>query len=239
MTAAAPGVGRASSDGPMAGYRVVCAVSGTSTSSNGRGGLAAARLLADMGAFVTVLSRRDLDPVEHHLLAREPAVEVGTGDLRSVSDGASAVVHQGRVDPTLRAALLDSGTNLVELLWVDENEGSDLVAQASAGTASIVGEPDREPLFYPHRMGEYLLGVNACGMVLQFVLGDRRGAQGELYQSDIWAYATGTCGLMCTPKGIRYFREGRRSPGNGGVYPQRIFRAKDGWVALLCRSAKE
>jgi len=240
MTAAAeaPGTRQAVGTGPMTGYRVVCAVAGTAAKS-GRGALAAARMLADMGADVTVVAASELDPVERRLLARDPVVAVAQGDVRFASDGASAVIHQGRVAPGLRSGLLRSGTNLIELLWVDEREGSDLTAQASAGTASIVGEPYREPLSYPHRMGEYLLGVNACGMVLRFVLGGRRGAHGELYQSDIWAYATGTCGLMCTPKGIRYFREGRRSPGNGGVYPQRIFRAKDGWVALLCRSAKE
>lgn len=241
MTATeAPGTARAAGPGPMTGHRVVCAVTGSAAPpGGGRGGLAAARMLADMGAAVTVVAARPLDPVERHVLARSPAVEVGVGELASAVVGAAAVVHQGRLDPGLRRQLLDAGTNVVELLWVNESEGSDLVAQAAAGTASIVGEPGREPLAYPHRMGEYLLGVNACGMVLCFVLGDRRGAHGELFLSDIWAYATGTCGLMCTPKGIRYFREGRRSPGNGGVYPQRIFRAKDGWVALLCRSAKE
>ena len=239
--AEAPGADRATQAGPMTGRRVVCAL-GVGAGGAGRGGLAAARLLADMGATVTVVAGQGLDAVERRVLDRAPAVEiatVGIDEIGSAVAGASAVVHQGRVDPALRRALEAAGTNLVELLWVDENEGSDLTAQASAGTASIVGEPDREPLAYPHRMGEYLLGVNACGMVLRFELGGRRGAYGELYLSDVWAYATGTCGLMCTPKGIRYFREGRRSPGNGGVYPQRIFKAKDGYVALLCRSSKE
>jgi crotonobetainyl-CoA:carnitine CoA-transferase CaiB-like acyl-CoA transferase len=88
-------------------------------------------------------------------------------------------------------------------------------------------------------MGEYILGQNACAMVVYLALNGRRGAVGELSLADLWGYATGTNGLLCTPKGITYHRDGRRSPGNGGVYPQRLFRAKDGWVALLCRSSRE
>jgi crotonobetainyl-CoA:carnitine CoA-transferase CaiB-like acyl-CoA transferase len=225
--------------GPLSGYRVVCVPDGP-TAGTGRGAIAAARMLSDMGAEVVLSLAREPDGVEQHLL--RPSATIRVEDAATLSDtavGAFALVHQGRVEPELRARLAESGTNLVELLWVDDRPGSDLLAQAAAGTASIVGEPDREPLIYPHRLGEYLLGVNACGMVLHFALGERRGATGELYLSDIWAYATGTCGLLCTPKGIRYFREGRRSPGNGGVYPQRLFRARDGWIALLCRSSKE
>jgi crotonobetainyl-CoA:carnitine CoA-transferase CaiB-like acyl-CoA transferase len=196
-------------------------------------------MLADLGADARLVRDGGPDPVERRVLERGPVPVpvVGTDRLDELLDSAHTVVWQGGDPP--RERLAAAGVNLVELTWPVDGPDADAGAQAAAGTASIVGEPDRPPLWFPHRMGEYILGQNACAMIVYLALNGRRGAVGELSLADLWGYATGTNGLLCTPKGITYHRDGRRSPGNGGVYPQRLFRAKDGWVALLCRSSRE
>jgi crotonobetainyl-CoA:carnitine CoA-transferase CaiB-like acyl-CoA transferase len=196
-------------------------------------------MLADLGADAVLVRDAPPEPVERRVLARRPvAVPVRPRpDLDELLDGLHAVVWQDPDPP--RERLAAAGVNLVELTWPADGPDADAGAQAASGTASVIGERDRPPLWFPHRMGEYMLGQNACAMVVYLALNGRRGATGELSLADLWGYATGTNGLLCTPKGITYHREGRRSPGNGGVYPQRVFRARDGWVALLCRSSRE
>jgi crotonobetainyl-CoA:carnitine CoA-transferase CaiB-like acyl-CoA transferase len=226
---------RAAGDLPLTGESVLC------VSRGGRAASHAARLLADLGAEVVLAGESTPDEFERLVLSRPPAVT--TVELEAAAtlprlDRLLAIVHEGELDPVLAAAAGDA--NRVALSWLGAGEkGSDAAAQAAGGPADVLGEPDREPLWFPHRMGEYIQGVNACAMVVLFALGERRGAVGELALADIWAYAAGTNGLLCTPKGIHYHREGRRSPGNGGVYPQRLYRAADGWIALLCRSRRE
>ncbi len=230
--AAEPAVG----DLPLTGESVLC------VSRGGRAAFHAARLLADLGAQVVLAGEQPVDELERLVLSRQPAI--ATSELRAAAtlpglDRVLAIVHEGELDPEVAAAA-GPDANRVALNWLGAGlGGSDPAAQAAAGPADVLGEPDRESLWFPHRMGEYIQGVNACAMVVLFALGERRGAAGELVLADVWAYAAGTNGLLCTPKGIRYHREGRRSPGNGGVYPQRLYRAADGWIALLCRSRRE
>ncbi len=202
----------------------------------------AARLLRDFGAEVTFVRSAESDRVAHRaLLAREPAIDVVT----SVPGGAvSAVVRMGAV-PAAHAgsldALLAGGANEVLLSWCtdDEPSGEDVLVQAEAGVAHVVGERDRPPLAFPHRIGDYVLGVNAAALVSLLEVSGRRGCRAAVSSADLWAYAIGTNWFLCVPKGIPYLREGRRSPGNGGVYPQRLFEAKDGLVTLLCRSSRD
>ena len=221
---------------PLTGTHIIC------VSQGGRSAIQAARLLRDFGADVTVAADHAPEGIETRILQRSPAIpRVSVEDAASLLRGVAhlALVHEGPLDAELSAAA-GPGVNRVALDWLGNGaQGSDAAAQAVSGPADVIGEPDREPLWFPHRMGEYIMGANATAMVLLFALRGRRGAVGELALSDIWAYASGTNGLLCTPKGIPYHREGRRSPGNGGVYPQRLFRAADGWIALLCRSRRE
>ena len=221
---------------PLAGTSVVC------VSRGGRAPIQAARLLRDFGADVTVAADYEPDGLERRILRRGPAIRRVTARGANLALGSGslfALVHEGPLDPELDASV-GPESNRVALSWAGGGEpGSDAAAQAVSGPADVVGEPDREPLWFPSRMGEYIMGANAAAMVLLFALRRRRGALGELALADVWAYAAGTNGLLCTPKGIPYHREGRRSPGNGGVYPQRLFRAADGWVSLLCRSRRE
>jgi crotonobetainyl-CoA:carnitine CoA-transferase CaiB-like acyl-CoA transferase len=223
-------------DAPLAGTRVLC------VSQGGRAAIQAARHLRDLGADATVAADHAPDGVETRILQRPPAIrriEVADAAALLMEVEHLALVQERPVDAEL-SAVVGPDVNRIELDWLGDGvPGSDAAAQAVSGPADVIGEPAREPLWFPHRMGEYMMGANACAMVLLFALRGRRGAVGELALSDIWAYAAGTNGLLCTPKGISYHREGRRSPGNGGVYPQRLFRAADGWVALLCRSKRE
>jgi crotonobetainyl-CoA:carnitine CoA-transferase CaiB-like acyl-CoA transferase len=202
----------------------------------------AARLLRDFGADVMYLPSAESDTLPHRaLLTREPAIAV----VSTVPDQpVSAVVRMGAV-PAAHAPALESlftgGANEVLLSWCTEDEpsGADVLVQAEAGVAHVVGERDRPPLAFPHRIGDYVLGVNAAALVSLLEISGRRGCRAAVSSADVWAYAIGTNWFLCVPKGIPYVREGRRSPGNGGVYPQRLFEAKDGLVTLLCRSSRD
>jgi len=221
---------------PLEGYRILCVGKG------GRAVLHAARMLADMGATILYAEHDAPDALARVMLARPPAVVPLTIETALAEAGdLFAVVHEGALDAAVDAAPALSDACRVRLNWLGEADegGSDEGAQAVSGAACAIGERERAPLWFPHRMGEYIQGVNGAGMVLLFALDGRRGVRGDVALSDLWAYAAGTMRMLCEPKGIPYFRDGRRSPGNGGVYPQRLFKAKDGFVTLLCRSSKE
>lgn len=220
---------------PLAGYRILC------VGKRSRAPLHAARMLADMGADIIHVEEGGADPVALALLGRAPAIAAQTrADALAVSEGVFAIVHEGHLASAYEVAALSQACR-VRLNWLGsaDEEGCDAAAQAVSGAAFAIGERERAPLWFPHRMGEYIQGVNAAGMVLLFALDGRKGTRGEIALADLWAYAAGVMRMLCEPKGIPYFRDGRRSPGNGGVYPQRLFKAKDGFIALLCRSSKE
>jgi crotonobetainyl-CoA:carnitine CoA-transferase CaiB-like acyl-CoA transferase len=209
--------------------------------------LYAGRLLADMGASVRWArdARLPITQVEQVLLDRGAPIELvsleaGFGVGQLVTPGETVVVH-GTVGPDLRNSVRRSEANLLQLSWVSPGErgGSDAISQAVAGVAHVVGEPELEPLWFPHNMGSYILGANAAGAALLLELLGDTSRTIQISLADLWAYAAGTNWMLCVPKGIPYVREGRRSPGNGGVYPQRIYRCKDGFVTLLCRSTSD
>lgn len=221
---------------PLEGYRILCVGKG------GRAALHAARMLADMGAEILYTEQSGPDALAKVMLARTPTIAALSIDQAlAKSNDVFAIVHEGVLNPDVSSAPGLADACRVRLNWLGEADegGCDEAAQAVSGAACAIGERERAPLWFPHRMGEYIQGVNGAGMVLLFALDGRKGVRGEVALSDLWAYAAGTMRMLCEPKGIPYFRDGRRSPGNGGVYPQRLFKAKDGFITLLCRSSKE
>lgn len=221
---------------PLQGYRILCVGKG------GRAALHAARMLADMGAEIFYTEKSGPDDLAKVMLARTPAIAaLSLDEALAIAGDVFAIVHEGALDPVVAGMPGLADACRVRLNWLGEADegGCDEAAQAVSGAACAIGERDRAPLWFPHRMGEYIQGVNGAGMVLLFALDGRKGVKGEIALSDLWAYAAGTMRMLCEPKGIPYFRDGRRSPGNGGVYPQRLFKAKDGFITLLCRSSKE
>ncbi|MEP6867385.1 MAG: CoA transferase [Novosphingobium sp.] len=221
---------------PLQGYRILCVGKG------GRATLHAARMLADMGAEILYSEHSGPDALAKVMLARAPAIAaLSIEEALGKAGDVFAIVHEGALAPAIANApgLVDACH--IRLNWLGEADegGCDEAAQAVSGAACAIGERERAPLWFPHRMGEYIQGVNGAGMVLLFALDGRKGIRGDVALSDLWAYAAGTMRMLCEPKGIPYFRDGRRSPGNGGVYPQRLFKAKDGFITLLCRSSKE
>lgn len=221
---------------PLGGYRILCVGKG------GRAALHAARMLADMGAEMLYAEELEPDALAKVMLARAPAIApLSIDEALARAVDVFAIVHEGALDPAVGGAPSLADACRVRLNWLGETDerACDEAAQAVSGAACAIGERERAPLWFPHRMGEYIQGVNGAGMVLLFALNGRKGVRGEIALSDLWAYAAGTMRMLCEPKGIPYLRDGRRSPGNGGVYPQRLFKAKDGFITLLCRSSKE
>ncbi len=201
----------------------------------------AARLLRDFGARSLLVADRELSDAERLVTERGAEVEVlAPEDLPAALEGSEpcAVISHGVA--SLGECAVDD-YNRIELAWIDDDEagGSDALSQAVAGVSCAIGREHDPPLWFPYRMGEYILGANAVGLVLLLELQGLRGEVAQLALSDLWAYAAGTNWMLCVPKGIPYVRAGRRSPGNGGVYPQRLFRARDGFVTLLCRSSRD
>lgn len=227
--------------GPMTGRPVLCVLDQSVAP------LYAGRLLADMGATVRWARPADLPltAAEEVLLHRGAPIEVVSLGAREsaaamVRPGETVVVH-GAVTAELRSSLQRNEASVLELSWVHAGEigGSDAISQAVSGIAHVLGEPDREPLWFPYNIGAYILGANATGAALLFELIGGGPHSAEISLADLWAYAAGTNWMLCVPKGIPYLREGRRAPGNGGVYPQRIYRCKDGYATLLCRSTRD
>ncbi len=222
---------------PLSERSVVCIGSDSQAPAH------AARVLRDFGADVLYVAPAHASRAQALLLGRDPGVEtIAATDLaaRLGDRPVAALVHHGALSDTVRDALGDRRPNRVTLSWVKGSEpGTDVLTQATAGVSHVIGEADRAPLWFPSRMGEYLHGMNAAGMVTYFELLGREGAEGEIALSDLWGYCSGTNWLLCVPKGIPYRREGRRSPGNGGVYCHRIFKARDGFIALLSRGSRD
>ncbi len=223
---------------PLEDRTVVCVGSDSQAPAH------AARILKDLGADVVYVAPTTTPSrAQGLLLGREPGVEtVAEADLagRLAGHAVAALVHHGAVSTTVSQAIGDGRPNRVALSWVKGSDpGTDVLTQAAAGVSHVIGEADRAPLWFPARMGDYLQGMNAAGMVTYFELLGRDGAEGEISLADLWGYCSGTNWMLCVPKGIPYRREGRRSPGNGGVYCHRIFKAKDGFIALLSRGWRD
>lgn len=121
--------------------------------------------------------------------------------------------------------------------------GDGLTACAWAGLSIVIGSQGRAPLTLPFDLPDYEAGVNlAAATVLALIERDMlsgRNPAVEVATAETLAYYTGMITANFIPYGRAWRREGRRASGSGGVYPLGIFDAKDGLVAVLCRTPRE
>jgi crotonobetainyl-CoA:carnitine CoA-transferase CaiB-like acyl-CoA transferase len=109
-----------------------------------------------------------------------------------------------------------------------ERPGYDLIAQAEAGTMSLTGEPDGEPMRYPIAIADVTTGFNAAVGVLASLLARERTGKGQflevsLFDSQMAWLANVGSGYLNTGRQPR--RWGNEHPN---IVPYQMFRAGDG-----------
>ena len=118
----------------------------------------------------------------------------------------------------------------------------ELAMQAISGVMHMVGDPEREPLALPYSLGSIQLGVNgaaAAAAALHAVAATGIGRLVEISGAEVMASYVRIYGAVATYYRVPLRRDGRRAPGSGGRWPFGIFPCRDGWVAMICRSARE
>ncbi|MEO3858613.1 CoA transferase [Acrocarpospora sp. B8E8] len=114
--------------------------------------------------------------------------------------------------------------------------------QALSGLMYMVGDPRREPLSLPYGIGATQLGLHgaaAAAAALNAVAESGEGRLIEIAGTNVLASYVRIYGAVAAYYGIPLRREGRRAPGSGGRFPFGLFPCKDGYVAMICRSARE
>lgn len=109
-----------------------------------------------------------------------------------------------------------------------EMPGYDLIAQAEAGTMSLTGEPDGEPMRYPIAIADITTGYNATTGILAALLARERTGSGQflevsLFDSQVAWLANVGSGYLNTGRQPR--RWGNQHPN---IVPYQVFRASDG-----------
>jgi crotonobetainyl-CoA:carnitine CoA-transferase CaiB-like acyl-CoA transferase len=109
-----------------------------------------------------------------------------------------------------------------------ELPGYDLIAQAEAGTMSLTGEPNGEPMRYPIAIADVTTGFNATVGILAALLSRERTGKGQflevsLFDSQMAWLANVGSGYLNTGRQPR--RWGNEHPN---IVPYQMFRASDG-----------
>lgn len=123
------------------------------------------------------------------------------------------------------------------------SNAGELAMQAVSGLMHMVGDPEREPLALPYGLGMLQLGLHgAAGAAAALQARDGGAEAGRLVQISgalVLASYVRIYGAVANYYRVPLLRDGRRTPGSGGRWPFGIFPCKDGWVAMICRSARE
>jgi crotonobetainyl-CoA:carnitine CoA-transferase CaiB-like acyl-CoA transferase len=118
----------------------------------------------------------------------------------------------------------------------------ELAMQAISGLMHMVGESAQEPLALPYSLGSIQLGLHgaaAAAAALRATAADGTGRLVEVSGAEMLASYVRIYGAVASYYRVPLRRDGRRAPGSGGRWPFGIFACKDGWVAMICRSARE
>ncbi|MDB5911129.1 MAG: hypothetical protein JWP34_5246 [Massilia sp.] len=118
----------------------------------------------------------------------------------------------------------------------------ELSMQAISGMMHVVGHPEREPLALPYGLGSVQLGLHgvaAATAALYHATVTGTGHCVEISGAEVLASYVRIYGAVASYYRVPLRRDGRRAPGSGGRWPFGIFPCKDGWVAMICRGARE
>ncbi|MEU7812278.1 CoA transferase [Pseudonocardia sp. NPDC049154] len=209
----------------------------------------AGKLLADVGATVVRVSDAEADTYfdRRKTSTRATAAELLAGAEVLVTDLTDAELAEIGLDP---AKLRERYPRLVvTLLSALGRTGpraglaaGEAAMQAASGFLHLTGYPDREPLLVPYGLGELQLGISGAGATAAAVWRARTSGTGALVEisgAEVLASYVRIYGAVGTYYDIELVRDGRRAPGSGGRWPFGLFPCKDGYVALIARTAPE
>lgn len=232
--------------------------------SAGRAAAYAGKLLADAGA--TVIALRDASFAASFPAAARTYMDVAKDVVSWREEGDTILVNELLPRAELLVTDLDAGElrrrgldwatlhdllpglTCVQLTPVGPvgtgrvTQGGELAMQALSGLMHMVGEPEREPLALPYSLGSIQLGLHgaaAGAAALRAAARDRVGRLVELSGAEVLATYVRIYGAVASYYRVPLRRDGRRAPGSGGRWPFGIFPCRDGWVAMICRSARE
>ncbi|MFO1188862.1 MAG: CoA transferase [Alphaproteobacteria bacterium] len=134
-----------------------------------------------------------------------------------------------------RVAVVEIGSPAAE-------QDAEVGIAAGSGVGAAIGEPDGPALAPPGHQLEGMIGLHAASAGLAAVVGARRDGVGEHVFIDPCACIGGIAAVAAIQYlnyGGRLYRDGRSAYLSGGPYPNRIFRASDGWIVVICRSKDE
>jgi crotonobetainyl-CoA:carnitine CoA-transferase CaiB-like acyl-CoA transferase len=120
--------------------------------------------------------------------------------------------------------------------------GCSLTASAIGGASWAIGLPGRAPLTLPFDLADYEAGANAAAATLAAVLLRRRGGPGQTIDiavAEVIASFVAINARIYVPYGKPWQRSGRRASESGGAYPYTLLPCRDGYVALIGRSARD
>jgi crotonobetainyl-CoA:carnitine CoA-transferase CaiB-like acyl-CoA transferase len=123
-------------------------------------------------------------------------------------------------------------------------DGSGALASAVSGASSVIGHPDKAPLFLPADMPEKWCGVYGVILALAELWAQRNGGADRRVVYDVSAadilrsFSLQNAG---TPEDMakNWRRNGRLCVEHGGIFPMGFFACKDGHVAILGRSRRD
>jgi len=145
--------------------------------------------------------------------------------------------------------MLDPSTPVVDIGAIrtgtdpgDWLPASSLTVSAFAGMSWAIGAKDKAPLALPYDIPGYLAGVEAAGAACLALLTREFGVRGgrwDLSEADVVATYVGHICSNFVHYGRPWARDGARASASGGFYPAAMFRCRDGFVSLFCRTNRE
>ena len=115
----------------------------------------------------------------------------------------------------------------------------DLTVQAMSGIMSITGYPDRPPVKAGPAVADFFGGVHLYGAVATALFERERTSRGRFVEvsmlDSVYASLSSALGLYFGSGGAASPRTGNRHSGMAEA-PYNVYRAADGWMALICVS---
>ena len=119
--------------------------------------------------------------------------------------------------------------------------GCGLTSAAHGAMAWGIGEPLREPLTPAYNIVDHEAGASAAAAALVALVAGQGAAASpiDVAGRDVVAHFVSMLAQNYLPFGRPWQRDGRRPYMSGGIYPLGLFKCKDGYIALYCRSNNE
>ena len=206
------------------------------------GAAPAARDGADQIALALAYYATDKQPISPGDVADEAA----GADLIITDDAAQALALIGRPIADIAAAQPATVFGVVSVFGLTgplaDVPAAAIDAQAEAGVAWALGEPDRPPLTIPPGILECQAGAHLAAACLMARLAGPAPGGGRIVDialNDVLAHYVGVNCRFYIHHGMRWRRAGRRASDSGGAYPFVILPCADGAVCLSGRTRAE